>query len=148
MEPAPPPAQGDPWLQIGGSADDGSGFVQWHDANPKPKIIAGIQGGQHIWVSMRTRDVWPKKALLGVTMHRKDTGELVQPGKIERIVSELANYGTFYGFYGFVAYVSEPCVIRDRALQVTAEVSDLYGVVTTDTAVVTPTWDGLCAPQP
>ena len=147
---APPPDTADvshhPSVEIGGARTDGTGFVPWHGTDPHPALIAGIQGGQHLWVSMRMQDLWPKQILLAVTMHLVDTGELVQPGKIERIISSLVNWSDAYGYDGFVAFVSEPCRLRNRAVSVTVEASDLYGVATSDTAIVTPTWDGVCGP--
>ncbi len=136
---------GPPRLEIGGANDDGIGFIPWHGATVRPKIIQGPQGGQHIWVSMRSNGLWPKKIMLSVDMRDATTGALVLPGDVTRILG-LTPHETFDAYDGFIAYVSEPCAIADRPIRVTMFASDLYGVATSDSAIVLPIWSTVCAP--
>lgn len=141
---------GPPTVEIGGADDDGIGFVPWHgittgDGTFHPNIIRGPQGGQHIWVSAHIQNLWPHKLLMSVGMHDMATGALVLPGDVTRIL-ELTPYPTFYDYEGFIAYVSDPCAIADRPIRVTIHASDLYGVVTEDSAVITPVWSLPCGP--
>ncbi len=136
---------GPPGLEIGGADDSGLGFVSWRDGTARPTIISGPQGGQHIWVSAHIRGLWPKKISLSVGMHDFLTGALVLPGDVTRIV-DLTPYPDDYEYQGFIAYVSNPCAIADRAIRVEMVASDLYGVATSDSAVVTPQWSYPCGP--
>ena len=150
-QPGMPDASGDPdvlgpvSVEIGGANDDGIGFVPWHDGLARPNIIRGLQGGQHIWVSIHTHALWPHKALVSVGMHDEATGALVLPGDVTRML-ELTPHETFYAFEGFVAYVSDPCAVANRPIRVRVQASDLYGVATADSAVITPIWSQPCPP--
>ena len=136
---------GPPSIEIGGAADDGIGFIPWHDGTVHPTIIQGPQGGQHIWVSVHTNNLWRQKIQLSVGMRDEVTGALVLPGDVTRILS-LTPHETFDAYEGFVAYVSEPCVIANRRIRATVLALDLYGLVTSDSAVITPVWSNPCAP--
>ena len=136
---------GPPSVEIGGANDDGSGFVAWHDGTVHPTIIRGPQGGQHIWVSAHMQNLWPHKLLMAVGMHDEETGALVLPGDVTRILELTSDVG-FYHYNGFIAYVSEPCKIHDRKIRVHILAQDLFGVATTDTAVITPVWSLPCTP--
>ncbi len=136
---------GPPSLEIGGADDSGLGFVSWRDGTAKPTIIRGPQGGQHVWVSAHAHGLWKQKILLTVNMHDEQTGVLVEPGEVSRILN-LTPYGDFDAYEGFTAYVSAPCAIANRLIRVEMLASDLYGVATSDSAVVTPQWSYPCGP--
>lgn len=137
-----------PEAQVGGSCDDGWGFVDWHDGEKTPKIIMGIQGGQHIWATIRVRNVHLKKLRMAVEMRLADTGELVKPGRVELTTTPKQVYGDWTGHEGMPVFVKEPCKIMGKKIRVQLEVSDLYGVKATDEAFITPTWNGYCPEQP
>lgn len=70
---------------VGGSLDNGTGFVDWSlpsgvDLPKSATIISGPQGGQHIWVTVRTKGLAPKKAKVKV--------EIVQAGACEEFELE------------------------------------------------------------
>ena len=50
-----------PQVIVGGANSDGSGFVDWSGGAARPAIITGIQGGQHVYVSVRTRNLNPQQ---------------------------------------------------------------------------------------
>lgn len=141
----PADVYGKPTLTIGGANDDGFGFVQWHEAPAHPKIVSGLQGGQHIWVSMRSQNLWPEHMAIAVVMHDAATGALVEPGEVNRMLKLLPRPG-YDTYEGFVAYVSKPCAIAGKKVRVEMTVRDLYGVTAQDSAEITPVWGGLCAP--
>ncbi len=136
-----------PKAWIGGANDDGTGFVDWRSGAVTPTIIMGPQGGQHVYVSVRAANLWPKKIRMGVEMRDALTDEVVKPGRIE-ITSSLKADCEWMTYTGMTAFVKEPCKISDRKLKVHLDVSDLYGVKATDDAVITPHWEGYCAPNP
>lgn len=136
-----------PAVWTGGSNDDGTGFVDWRSGEVKPTIIMGPQGGQHVYVSLRISNLWPKKIRMGVEMRDAETDEVVKPGRIE-ITSSLKADGDWMAYTGMTAFVKEPCKISDRKIKVHVDVSDLYGVKATDDAVITPHWGGYCLDNP
>jgi hypothetical protein len=129
---------------VGGSQDDGNGFVDWENGNSKPKIIRGPQGGQHIWVSARAKGMHPKKIRLGVEMFDAETGDPMKPGRVEVTVSLKPEDWGWELYAGIPAFVKEPCKVMNRKLKVKFDASDLYGVGATDEAFIWPTWDGAC----
>lgn len=130
---------GKPSIEVGGSRTDGVGFVPWRGQNFQPAIIHGPQGGHHIWLSVKTKNLWKDKLLLTTTMFLDASP--VKPGPIQRIVS-VKPQGEYEELDGLIHYVDNPADIVGKNLRVTVDALDLYGVVTSDTAFITPTWDG------
>jgi hypothetical protein len=139
-----------PLAQVGGANELGEGFVDWSAGAPAAAILRGPQGGQHIWVSALTRNLWYKKARVAVTLYVEATGaadEMVKPGRVE-VTGTLksADQAGWLIYAGLPAFVKEPCKIMNKRVRVELEVSDLYAVKATDKAWITPTWDGYCDP--
>lgn len=142
-DPGGPPQK--PKAIVGGSCDNGSGFIDWHGVEERPAIIRGIQGGQHIWASVRTQGLWAKKIRLSVEMFDAETGDVMKPGKVEITTSLKLNDGQGWLLYaGIPAFVQKPCNVMDRKLKVRFEANDLYGVQAVSEAFIRPTWDGFC----
>ncbi len=136
---------GEPSVEIGGANLDGIGFALWHGTDPHPNIISGPQGGQHIWVSAHTRNLWYNKLSLTVEMRDDATGDIIAPGEVTRMVT-LSRDVTFDRYEGLTAFLSSPCAVADHKIRIKLTAADLYGVATSDTAVVTPVWSQPCAP--
>ncbi len=134
-------------LLIGGANDDGTGFVDWHGATATPPIIMGPQGGQHVWVSVRTtRDFYASKMRFTIDMTDLDTAQEVKPGPMQ-FTRTLIDDGTVLQFSGITAYVKEPCKITGHHVRVHVDVSDLVGLTGSDEAVIVPNWtSGACTP--
>lgn len=133
-------------ITIGGATDDGTGFVDWHGATVSPPVVMGPQGGQHIWVSLRTgREFYANKMRILIDMMDLDTGEVVKPGQIP-FTRNLTEDGNALAFSGLTAYVKEPCRIKGHRVRVHVSVEDLVGLTGSDEAIVTPTWSGYCVP--
>lgn len=142
-----------PQVVVGGALDPGTGFVDWADEGvglPTPAtIISGPQGGQHIWVSVRTKGLWPSKARIGVEFVDPETGAIAKPGRVE-VIGTLKTDPTapqWLLYEGLPAFIKEPCLIRERPLRAVLKVVDLYGRSVQDTALLKPVWTGWC-PSP
>ncbi len=129
---------------VGGANDDGTGFVDWHTSTVGPPIVMGPQGGQHIWVSVRTgRNFNASKMRLLIDMTDLDTGDVVKPGQIP-FTRTLTDSGTELQITGITAYVKEPCKIKGHHVRVHVGVEDLVGLPGSDEAIIIPTWSGFC----
>lgn len=133
---------------VGGSDEPGQVFVPWTATGAVAPMIRGPQGGQHVWVSVRTRGLWPKKMRLDVTMTAIDTNVVVKPGKVPLLLSLVPGPDGYDEVIGVTAYVKCPCQVKDRKLRVDVDVVDLYGLVGHGVGYVTPTWDGDCSIDP
>ncbi len=133
---------------VGGSDEPGQVFVDWPETGASAPMIRGPQGGQHVWVSVRTRGLWPKKMRLDVQMTAIDTEVVVKPGKVPLLLSLSPGPDGYDEVIGVTAYVKCPCQVKDRKLRVDVDVVDLYGLVGHGTGYVTPTWDGDCSIDP
>jgi hypothetical protein len=133
-----------PSVWLGGSDKDGATFVDWSDGTVKPLIISGPQGGQHIWVSVRARNVYPSKLRMAVQMFDAETCEVIKPGRVEITHTMNVKPDGTMEYTGIPAFVKFPCSIRGRRIHVHLDISDLYGVTAEDDAEITPYWDGWC----
>lgn len=158
-----------PLSAVGGSDKTGNGWIDWSGTKVTPEILKGPQGGQHIWVSARTRNLHPKKARISVTMFVEgpagkvcaedydcQSGQCVQvlegkvcadvvvkPGTVE-MTGTLKWENDYLVYTGLPAFVKEPCKIMDKKVRVELSVDDLYGVHADDKAWITPIWTGFC----
>lgn len=145
-----------PLMAVGGSDLDGTTFVPL-DGCPELPIIHGLQGGYHVWGSVRVRDVAPRKALLRVRLRDVATGALVPPGDVTLSVTlesaaEAGEDGGWLERTGLPIFVADPCPIDGRVLQLEGRVVDLYGVEReADGCLVPrmlPEWRFACARSP
>ena len=132
-----------PMVLVGGANSDGSGFVDWSSTTPRPAIITGIQGGQHVFVSVRTRNIFPTQAKITAMVAAPETCEPNAPGPATWKVS-LKKDGDWLTYQGITAFVGEPCAIKDKWVRVKVEVTDQNGVTATGHADIQPTWSGAC----
>lgn len=149
-----------PSVWVGGSKDDGSGFVDWRDGLGTPPILRGPQGGQHVWVSVRMRNLHPKKLRMAFTMFVGESDTKVIPGRVEitstlkpepeeaTAGAEAASEGPWFLYQGAPSFVKCPCQVYGKKLRVELEVIDLYGLTAKDVAWIAPTWDGNCDFEP
>ncbi|MBI5608291.1 MAG: hypothetical protein HY902_05370 [Deltaproteobacteria bacterium] len=137
-----------PRVQVGGADDGGNGFVDWSSGSYPATLIHGPQGGQHIWVSAKTKNLFPNKARVSVTMYLESASgdELVKPGTTT-VTGTLKPFpappelpGEWLIYAGLPAFVSQPCKLAQQKVRVQVEVSDLYGVVASNKAWIRPKW--------
>ena len=138
---------GPPAVRIGGANEEGEGFIDWNAGEAFAPMIRGIQGGQHIWVSVRARNVSHKKLRMAITATLIDSGKIVIPGRVE-YTSTLSTTDGWLFYEGAQSFVKCPCQVQGRKLRVRLEVVDLYGRTATHEATITPTWDGNCDFEP
>lgn len=136
-------ASGPPVFQIGGAKDDGTGFVDWSGGTSTAPIITGIQGGQHVWVSVRTRNIPVHKAHLLIKLARPADCSALEAGETEWRVP-LVTQDDWKGYSGLTAYVSKPCEVQGKPVHVKVQLKDEDTLLAEADAFVTPTWDGVC----
>lgn len=132
----------------GGDDETGVGFVDWSTGQVTPPMIRGPQGGQHVWVAVRTRGLWPAKMRINVTMTLLDTGVAVKPGTVPLMPTLTPAEDGWHTVDRITAYVKCPCQVKDRLVRVSVETVDLYGLSGAAEATIRPTWDGDCSQPP
>ncbi len=152
------PLSDQPTAEMGGSSDEGKGFVDWKSDEEKPPLIHGIQGGEHVYFSVRVRNMDPKKMNLLLHMTDMQTGLAVFPGPLKKFKQTLKKEtvdGKWTGWYfknGFIAFVHCPCLVSGKKVKFELVVTTQDGKVTVKTshvilpgtAKVKPHWDGDC----
>jgi hypothetical protein len=140
---------------VGGSLDNGTGFVDWSlapgvDLPKSATIISGPQGGQHIWVTVRTKGLWSNKARIRVEIVHAQDGTVAKPGYVEIIGSLKVDPAAPEWLYyqGIAAFIKEPCKIMKIPHRVQIQIVDLYGDKAAGEARIVPTWDGWCLTPP
>ncbi len=137
----------EPKVLVGGADENGAGFVDWSDDKAKPPMLRGMQGGQHVWFSVKARNVSPKKLRMAVTLIIDETAKAVIPGRVE-YTSTPPEVDGWYLYQRARAYVKCPCQVVGKKLRVQLEVTDLYGRAASDEVWIEPTWDGNCDFEP
>ena len=133
-------------VAVNGAQDDGSGWVNWHEAQVSPPIVMGPQGGQHVWVVVSTSTAFQaKRVRVTVRMTDLDTGEVVKPGDFQ-FTKDMVDAPDGRRTPAITAYVKEPCKVAGRHVRVHVDVEDLVGLTGSAEATITPTWNGFCAP--
>ena len=147
-----------PMVQMGGSDDEGKGFIDWSSEKEAPPLIHGIQGGEHVFFSVRVKNVDPKKMNLKLHMTMADTGEIVFPGPLSKYKQTLKKEtvdGNWTGWYfknGFIGFVHCPCLVAGQKLKFELVVTTQDGkttmkdshIIVPGSKKVAPHWDGDC----
>ncbi len=138
-----------PHVVVGGADDAGMAFVDWSSGSYPATLIHGPQGGQHIWTSVKTTNLYANKARISAMLYLETPGlpdELVKPGTTP-VTGTLKAYPpppavpeAGLAYVGLPAFVSQPCKIAQQRVRVQVEVSDLYGVAATGKAWIRPKW--------
>lgn len=138
-----------PQVLVGGSNSDGTGFVDWSNSAigsggiPRPPIIIGPQGGQHVYVSVRTRNLFPQQVKITATVATPADCTPYDPGPSHWSVSLKSDDG-WLGFQGITAFIAKPCDVKDKVVRVKVEVVDKDGLSASNFADIQPTWSGTC----
>ena len=132
-----------PQVLVGGANSDGSGFVDWSQGTARPPIITGIQGGQHVYVSVRTRNLFPQQVKITAIVATPVDCTPYDPGPSQWKVS-LKNDDGWLSYQGITAFVGKPCAVKDKLVRVKIEVEDQNGVKASSYADIEPTWNGAC----
>ncbi len=136
-------------VEVGGANFVGDGFVSWATPGSDAAVITGFQGGQHIWVSVRSKLSNAEIFDTSVAMYREATGSdaeaYVKPGPIE-IMRKTQLVDGWQVVAGIPAFVKEPCKVRAHRLRVEAVVRSGDGRIATGKAWIVPHYDGYCDP--
>jgi|ETNmetMinimDraft_26_1059896.scaffolds.fasta_scaffold80082_2 hypothetical protein len=149
-----------PVVEMGGSDDEGKGFVDWSSDKETPPLIHGIQGGEHVYFSVRVRDMNPKKMNLELSMTEVASGKAIFPTppalkKFNQTLKKETVDGQWTGWYfknGYIAFVHCPCLVSGKELKFDLVVTSKDGTqsasvshtIVPGTKKVKPHWDGDC----
>lgn len=90
------------------------------------EIVCGPQGGQHIWVSVRARNLSPDPVSIRVSIRLADSGQLVCGQQIDD-TSLFAAAGGWGEFTGIACFVPEPALVSGRPVLLQGRVADAAG---------------------
>lgn len=111
-----PPVPVELVTEIGGGKD---GFVVLADGDPVP-VIMGVQGGYHIWTSVRVHDPTLKVVAVSLTSRFEDTGALVgQPSK-EAAVFDDSGDGWRVNL-GMRSFIDAPAPVKGKRVTLRVE---------------------------
>lgn len=130
--PNPPPAP-EPVLELGTGLDE---FVPITDGDSVP-IVHGIQGGYHIWGSLRARDLGPEQVRLHYTLTLEETGELVSSVKIVVGLHPAENEDAWVSLGSFV-FVPMPMQVHGQDVLMQVEATDRASSTASDARRIRP----------
>lgn len=119
-----------PLVEVGTGTD---AFVPLQDADAIP-IIAGPQGGYHLWTSVRVfAPMDPRDILVDVGVVKD--GVVLEPAQYRL---NLVKKGDRYEYYAMTALIPEPAAVRGQEVLLRVEVKDAQGRTATDARKVVP----------
>ena len=119
--------------QIGGGKD---AFIVLADGDPVP-VIMGVQGGYHIWTSVRIHDPTLKVVAVSLTSRFEDTGALVgQPSK-EAAVFDDAGDGWRVNL-GMRSFIDAPAPVKGKRVTLRVEFAAADGRYGSDERTIVP----------
>lgn len=129
-------------MVIGGASDSGMAW-QSLDGCAKTHVIAGMQGGFHIWASVRVRDVAPGPARLRVGLTRQDTGAVIPPGPMWSVIRldplpTDSDGATWSHYVGAPAFLMNPCALVGVKLRLDVTLDDMQGHEVSGSACLQP----------
>jgi len=127
------PVEGEGWVALGTGEWR---FEPLTDGQPVP-LIAGAQGGHHVWTSLRTTGLDPERVLLAIDTEPVDGSLPAEHSQVRVDLSENPEEGT-YDFVGWPAILSQPGCVAGRELNVRVTLTDRHGVSATDECAVLP----------
>jgi hypothetical protein len=100
-------------------------------------LIAGSQGGFHVWTSIRTTGLDPERVAFRIETEPVDGSRPAEQSTVTIDLEENPDTGTF-DFVGWPAIFSEPGCMTERAVHLRIEVTDRDGVAAADERIVVP----------
>lgn len=130
------------------SLELGTGRGEFEPLAPRQDvpIVAGTQGGHHVFVSVRARGIAPDGVALHVSAAPVESGAPRQ--RSTRAMDLVAEDG-FYRAVGVPVVLSTPECFQDRVTRIEVAIEDADGVLVEDVREVVPRWPeplGTCAP--
>ena len=131
-----------PWLELG----TGRGAFEPLAPRQDLSLVAGTQGGHHVFVSLQARGIAPDGVALHVRAAPVETGA---PRQRSTRAMDLVAEGGVYRAIGVPVVLSTPECFQDRVTRIEVEIEDADGVLVADAREVVPRWPeslGACAP--
>jgi hypothetical protein len=132
-DPCKPPGAGPPVVIVGeGQAD----YIPLMDGDTD-QVEAGPQGGHHVWVAIRTKNLRQSGSITAVTGHFPDLG--VDVGPFNVIFTQEIDEGGYCKIYGLRFQLDQQVNINTllgHPLDITVAVTDPDGTVGTGTRSV------------
>jgi hypothetical protein len=85
-------------------------------------VVCGPQGGQHIWVSVRARNLDPAHASVSVRISLDASGQIVCGQQIDDV--SLLPAAGWYEFTGIACFVTDPGLIEGRPVTLLGKVTE------------------------
>lgn len=102
-------------------------------------LVAGPQGGHHVWISFRATGLSSERVLMDLDMVPLDESEPPPRAEPVRVFTEVANGEQV--FVGWPAQILEAGCYVGVPLSVRVEVTDTAGHVVSDERIIVPTSD-------
>jgi hypothetical protein len=107
---------GPPSADVGTGADQ---FIALHDGDAVP-IVMGLQGGYHVWGSVRAANVAPRNLALSFSLYLADSA---QPVTIRRDTVDLDDGQHL----GSAVFLPDPSAVRGHACRLHLDLTDENG---------------------
>jgi len=125
-------APGEGWAELGTGEWE---FVPIEDGQDVP-LVAGSQGGHHVWASLRTEGLDPDRVMLEIETQPADGSMPPEVSRVPVPFEPMEAGGA--RLLGWPAVLSEPGCVVDRMLRVTVTLTDEHGVRAGDERFVVP----------
>ena len=122
---------GPPLVEIGTGI---SQFEPLEDGQSMP-LIAGAQGGWHLWIAVRARGVDPSGVRMAIVSYPQETE---RPKQTTFHTLDLAARDGWFERVGLVQVLSTPECFQDREVVVSVDVTDASSRAAHDERVVVP----------
>lgn len=131
-----PSTSGDVSLELGTGESAFEPLVDYQEA----PLVAGPQGGHHVWISFRAEGLSSDRVLMDLEMIPLDTTEPPARGEPVRVFMTVHDQ-EHQSFVGWPAQILHPGCYVGVPLAVRVEVTDPAGNVAVDERIVVPTSD-------
>ncbi len=131
-----PPTSGDVSLELGTGESEFAPLVDYQEA----PLVAGPQGGHHVWISFRAEGLSSDRVLMDLEMIPLDTTEPPARGEPVRVFMTVHDE-EHQSFVGWPAQILHAGCYVGVPLSVRVELTDPAGNVAVDERIVVPTSD-------
>ncbi len=127
---------GDPSVELGTGRDSFEAF----DDGDTLQLVAGCQGAQHIWTSVRAWGLDPRGTILDVSVTRDSDAMVVSQTFRVRVSLEPVAGTDYAQVSGLTVVVPEPDLAIGEALTMRLSVTDMEGRTATDERPIMLEW--------
>jgi len=119
-----PPIPAEASIEIGSGQAE---FVAVEDG-ATVDLVFGCQGGQHIWIALRMRNMNPRSAIVELVMERASDATIVSIPFTVRTTFEPDPTGSYYDIWGLTLQATGVDAVVEQDVVVHARVMDLGGL--------------------